>query len=140
MGQRLDQSITHLLHRANQTAAERFAKALGDNDLTARQLIVLAAIGAQDGMSQTDIVAATGIDRSTLADIARRLLKRGLIARRRTKKDARAYAVSLTAAGRKDLASSMPILEGVEADLLAAMSVKRRADLIAALGELVAKE
>ena len=140
MAQTLNQSITHLLHRASQKATERFAKELGDSDLTARQLVVLAAIGAEDGLSQTDIVNATGIDRSTLADIARRLKERGLISRRRTKEDERAYAVTLTAAGRKALDTGAPVLERIEADLLATLPVKRRAELIAALGALAALE
>ncbi|MFZ1102753.1 MAG: helix-turn-helix domain-containing protein, partial [Hyphomicrobiaceae bacterium] len=38
----------------------------------------------------------TGIDRSTLADIVRRLTRKGLLQRCRTNEDARAYAVRLT--------------------------------------------
>ncbi len=134
----LNQSISHLLHRANQTAAERFAKELGDNDLTARQLAVIATIDADEGLSQTGIVGATGIDRSTLADIVHRLVKRGILARRRSKTDARAYEVRLTADGRKLLESASPILARVEADMLAALPVKRRAELLAVLGALSA--
>ena len=105
MPRELNQSITHLLHRIHQVATERFAKELGDSNLTTRQLAVLAVVGSEDGMSQTDIVAATGMDRSTMADIVRRLQQHGLIARRRSKVDSRAYVVTLTAAGQKALAS-----------------------------------
>ena len=96
MGQVLDQSISHLLHRANQVAAERFAKAIGDTDVTPRQVAVLGIVATNEGVSQTGIVEASGIDRSTLADIVRRLVKRGLLARRRSKQDTRAYNVTLT--------------------------------------------
>ena len=81
MGHALDQSISHLLHRANQAATERFAKAIGDSDLTPRQVAVLGIVAANEGVSQTGIVAASGIDRSTMADIVRRLVKRRLLAR-----------------------------------------------------------
>ena len=77
------QGLLALLHRANQIATERFSDALGDSDMTARQVQVLAAIEANEGASQTAIVNLTGIDRSTLADIMRRLSKHKLIARRR---------------------------------------------------------
>ena len=127
-----------LLHRANQLATERFAETLGDSDLTARQVQVLAAIDRNEGLSQTDIVATTGIDRSTLADIVRRLSKRKLIERKRSKDDARAYMVKLTEAGRKALANGKPALGSVENGLLAALPVKQRAELVAILGNVVA--
>ena len=50
-----------------------------------------------------DIGDVTGIDRSTVASLVERLVKRGWLQRRRTKDDARAYAVRLTPAGRKAL-------------------------------------
>ena len=137
MAQALNASISHMLHRANQVATDRFAKEIGDNDVTLRQLIVLAAIDANDGVSQTGIVAATGIDRSTLADLVRRLVRRGLISRQRTKDDARAYAVRLTAEGRQMLSVGMPVMEHVETEMLASLPVKMRAELVAALGVLV---
>ena len=113
MGQLLDQSISHLLHRANQVAADRFAKAIGDTDLTPRQIAVLGIVATNEGVSQTGIVAASGIDRSTMADIVRRLVKRGLLARRRSKQDTRAYNVTLTAEGRRLLTATIPILARV---------------------------
>lgn len=137
MAQALNTSITHLLHRANQVAADRFAQEIGDTGLTPRQLAVLVAVADNDGISQTGIVAVTGIDRSTLTEIMRRLVKRGQLARRRTKDDARAYNVTLTAEGRRVIASVSPVLAQVEAELLAPLPVKRRADLVAALGVLV---
>ena len=127
-----------LLHRANQIATERFADALGDGEMTARQVQVLAAIDANEGLSQTRIVAETGIDRSTLADIIRRLQKRGLIERRRTKNDARAYAVKLTAAGRRQLANGQPALGGVEKGLMSALPAKQRTELLSMLQSIVA--
>ena len=66
-------SLLHRLHRASQIATERFSSELGDAGLTPRQIIVLAAIAADEGASQTTIVEATGVDRSTLADIVKRL-------------------------------------------------------------------
>jgi DNA-binding MarR family transcriptional regulator len=86
----------HLLHRASQAVEEVFAASVNVENLTPRQLAVLVTISQAEGLSQTGIVDRTGIDRSTLADIVRRLQKKGLLQRRRTKEDARAYAVKLT--------------------------------------------
>ena len=98
--------LIHLLHRASQVAESIFDEEAKHLKLTPRQYIVLDAIAAHEGTSQTGIVDRTGIDRSTLADIVRRLQKEGLLARKRTKEDARAYAVKLTVQGEATLKKS----------------------------------
>jgi DNA-binding MarR family transcriptional regulator len=131
-------SLLALLHRANQIATERFDGELGDRNLTPRQLQVLAALDLRKGASQTLIVDVTGIDRSTLADIVQRLLKHGLIRRRRSKEDARAYAVQLTDDGHRVLAASLPVLERLEKNLIAALPADKRADFLSALEHFIA--
>ena len=103
-GRQLDRSAMHLLHRAGQCATDIFLAEAHVSGLTPRQFAVLATIAEEEGLTQTELVERTGIDRSTLADIVARLLGRGLIQRRRAKEDARAYAIKLTAQGAKSLA------------------------------------
>ncbi len=104
----VDKSVIHLLHRASQRASEIFAQETRDFDLTARQYAVITTVAQHEGLSQTDLVRITGIDRSTLADVVQRLLKRGVIQRQRTTQDGRTYAVSLSPAGRELLDSIKP--------------------------------
>ncbi len=104
----IDRSVIHLLHRASQRASEIFALETRDFDLTARQYAVLTTVAQHEGLSQTDLVRLTGIDRSTLADVVQRLLRRGIIQRERTMQDGRTYAVSLSAAGRQLLDAIKP--------------------------------
>jgi DNA-binding MarR family transcriptional regulator len=130
-------SLLHRLHRASQTASERLFVELSDSSLTERQVVVLASINENQGGSQTDIVNATGVDRSTLADIARRLTKRGLVTRKRTKQDARAYAVTLTKEGRRALDIAGPIMAKVEAGMLAGLTIDQRNTLAQALEAMV---
>lgn len=96
----LNKSPGHLLRRAQQYSFDQFAKEVGTGGLTPRQFAVLHTVSKNEGLSQTDLVKHTGIDRSTLADMISRMLKKGLLARQRTKTDARANAVRLTAKGR----------------------------------------
>ena len=49
--------------------------------LTQRQFAVLEAVSQKSGLTQTDLVRATGIDRSTLADLVSRMTTKGLLAR-----------------------------------------------------------
>ncbi len=102
----LKTSPGHLLRRAQQYADDLYKKEVGSGGLTSRQFTVLHAISEQEGLSQTDLVRKTGIDRSTLADMIARLTSKGYVARQRTKDDARANSVKLTAAGKKSLTGS----------------------------------
>jgi DNA-binding MarR family transcriptional regulator len=110
------------LHQTHQNyaadLAERLKKA-GHSDLTLPQLVVMAAIKAHPGGSQTDLVGLTGIDRSTLADVVRRMQKKGLLQRRRTKEDARAYAVRLTDRGAALLPEAVKAMKAADAAMRA---------------------
>lgn len=133
-------SPIHLLHRAGQRAGDIFAEAMGSGDITPRQYVVLRTIAETEGLSQTDLVVKTGIDRSTLADIVRRLLKKDLISRQRTKRDARTYAVCLTQAGRKALEAAEPAAETADKRILEALPPKQRAIFLSALSQIVDEE
>lgn len=133
-------SATHLLHRAGQHAEEMFARATGDLGITARQFVVLAAIDGLDRPSQTTLCETSGIDRSTLADIVRRLEMRGLIHRERTKTDARMYAVSVTDEGRSLLMRAAPIAVEVERELLAQFSDAEQENFKSLLRRAMAQE
>jgi MarR family transcriptional regulator, temperature-dependent positive regulator of motility len=134
---RLDNSPLHMLYRAGQRAAELFQRELGENDLTPRQYAVLVIVSQEKGLNQTQIVERTSIDRSTMADLIRRMLKKGLLKRRRTSKDARAYAVELTELGQLSLRSAEPISRRVDAQILAFLPPDKRGRLIQDLTAMV---
>jgi DNA-binding MarR family transcriptional regulator len=140
---RLERSPIHLLHRAGQCASDVFQGEMGEGDLTPRQYAVLVAVSQNEGLSQTHLVEKTGVDRSTLADIVRRMLKKGLLQRRRTKDDARAYAVKLTEEGWRILKTADPLAKRVDDKILAALPGQQRerflqdlALIVEALGKL----
>lgn len=114
----LDRSPSHLLHRAVQLALDIYAEELGAGAVTQRQFAVLAAAAEHDGATQTDLVKITGIDRSTMAEMAARLIAKGYLERRRSPFDARANAVSLTAAGHEVLEQARPKMALADARLL----------------------
>jgi DNA-binding MarR family transcriptional regulator len=127
----------HLLHRAGQRAADIFAAEARSSGLTPRQFAVLTVVAEQDGLTQTDLVERTGIDRSTLADIVGRLLGRGLIQRRRAKDDARAYAIKLTPQGAKALREAQPGAASTDQKILASLSLAKRQDFLDMLNLIV---
>ncbi len=125
-GGRLERSPIHLLHRAGQCASDIFQDEMGIGDLTPRQYAILVTVSQNEGVSQTHLVEKTGVDRSTLADIVRRMLKKGLLQRRRTKEDARAYSVKLTEEGWRVLKAADPLAKRVDDKILAVLPGQQR--------------
>jgi DNA-binding MarR family transcriptional regulator len=117
---------THLLHRAGQLAEDIFSRSIGDLGITARQYVVLSVVDGLDDPSQTILCEVSGIDRSTLADIVRRLVSRGLLTRRRTRDDARMYAVRITPEGKRILGKASPIALKVDAAVLKGLTISER--------------
>src|SRR5215469_1273902 len=77
----LSESPAHLMRRCHQFYGDLYARESISQDLTKQQYLVLAALENHEatGISQTDLVESTGIDRSTLAEMMRRMLERGLV-------------------------------------------------------------
>ncbi len=122
----VEASVGHLLHRAAQRAMDFYAEEAGAGAITQRQHAVLAAVAAREGAAQADLVAATGVDRSTLADMVARMLDKGLLARERSNLDARANAVRLTDAGRLALEETGPKAGAADGRLLALLPKGKR--------------
>lgn len=130
-------SLILLAHRICQLANERVHHDETGHKLTARQIQVLLAIKASEGSSQIELAEATGIDRSTMADLIRRLVKYGFVQRTRTKSDARAYSVSLTADGHCAANSGNTILAQAERQLLERLPYNKQAELTGLLQQVV---
>ena len=133
----LSQSPSHLLRRCVQYANDLFSREPGASDLTKQQFTVLSAVEQNEGMSQTDLVGITGIDRSTLAEMIRRMLEKGLLDRQRTEADQRANAVHIAVGGRKALRSARSASERVERALLSGLTAADRAKFLKMLSAIV---
>ncbi len=133
MAYSLKSSPGHLLRRAQQYAHDLYAKEVSASGPTPRQYEVLHVVAQNAGLSQTDLVGHTGIDRSTLADMIARMMKKGLLSRKRTKEDARANAVSITASGRKMLNSANAKVAKAERAALSVLPKSQQAGFMKAL-------
>jgi DNA-binding MarR family transcriptional regulator len=129
-GFNLDSSPAHLLRRATQYANDIYTREVGDEPLTARQFAVLLTVDKQEGLSQTDLVNTTGIDRSTLADMISRMLKKDLLRRKRTEADARANSVSITSSGKRALSTVLAKVAKAENQILSPLPSGKRADFL----------
>lgn len=131
---RLADSASHLLHRAEQIASDRFSRLF--EAVTLRQFAVLAAIDEEPGLSQSALVRATGIDRSTLADMMNRLAKRGLVIRTSSPSDLRAYSVKLSKSGADILHAATLSARAADAAILDLLPRTKRKAFLATLTKL----
>ena len=134
----LAEAPSYLIRRCQQFYGDLYAREVGTSDLTKQQFMVLAALEHNDGVSQTALVEITGIDRSTLAEMVRRMLEKDLVSRERTEADARANAVAITAGGRKALRAARNAADRAEKALLDALPPGERTRFIKSLAQIAA--
>ncbi|RZJ02899.1 MAG: MarR family transcriptional regulator [Brevundimonas sp.] len=132
----LGASPSHLIHRVLQLALDIYSEETGADGLTQRQFAVLEAVSHKSGLTQTDLVRATGIDRSTLADLVSRMTAKGLLDREKSVVDARAKAVRLSAAGQAALDAARPKVEAADKRIMALLPKGKRDGFLDLLSEL----
>lgn len=134
----LADSPSHQMHRALQLALDVYAEEVGSDGPTQRQFAVLEAVSVQAGLTQTDLVKATGIDRSTLADLVSRMTAKGLLERERSTLDARAMAVRLSADGAAMLEAAKPRVQAADKRIMGLLPKGKREAFLEMLSELAA--
>ncbi len=135
-GPGLSGSPSHLMHRALQLALDIYSEETGPDGLTQRQFAVLEAVSHKSGLTQTDLVRATGIDRSTLADLVARMTTKGLLDREKSTLDARAKAVRLSPAGEAALEAARPQVEAADKRIMGLLPKGKRDGFLELLAEL----
>jgi DNA-binding MarR family transcriptional regulator len=136
----LAESPAHLMRRCHQFYGDLYSRESGTQDLTKQQYLVLLALEHHEGkgISQTALVETTGIDRSTLAEMVRRMLDRGVISRERVKDDQRANAVAITQTGRKALRAARLAAGRAEKAFLDVLPAGERGRFIKSLAAIAA--
>jgi DNA-binding MarR family transcriptional regulator len=113
--------------RLNARNAERGA------GISGAQLFVLQALAHESAASLNDLATRTHTDQSSVSVVVGRLVDRRLVARKASRDDARRVELSLTASGRRKLASCP---EPTQARLLEALGRMAAAELEALSGGL----
>ncbi|MER6138584.1 MarR family winged helix-turn-helix transcriptional regulator [Streptomyces sparsogenes] len=107
-----------------------------DPVLTGPQFAVLQAVEANPGRDQRSMAAAVSLDTSTMADVARRLEIRGLLARRPDAADGRRKLLYLTDAGSDALREANDRARKLDKILLESFGEAERAPFMATLQAL----
>ncbi len=123
----------HLIRRLHQQSTQVFqarTQAAGF-DLTSVQFAALDAIARQPGIDQASLAATISFDRATIGGVIDRLEHKGLVQRVISAQDRRARQLHLTPAGEQLLSASRPVVEGLQADILAPLSPAERTAFVA---------
>jgi DNA-binding MarR family transcriptional regulator len=134
-----DYSLGPLLRLAAQRAASTFT-ALSPLDIDGRHFGVLLNLARRGPLSQRQLTAHTGSDKSTMVRTVDDLEAKGLAIRRPAAGDRRAYAVELTDAGRDLFVRAEQVAHTVNDLLLAHLEPGERDQLRHLLRRFLAAE
>lgn len=107
-----------------------------DSVLTGPQFAVLSAVRAYPDADQTALAGAVALDTSTMADVCRRLERRGLITRQEAPHDARAKVLTLTEEGVQVFDDAYRRTRALDKALLAGIPQDQRPQIAALLNTL----
>lgn len=124
--------VGNLIRRAQQLHLATWAR-VADPDITSTQYSILAVLERLGEASQRELGDEVDLDRSTIADLVRRMEKSGLIARQRAASDARRNVVTLTAHGAAEHARLAPRVVEVQRELTGHLGAAESAALFRGL-------
>jgi DNA-binding MarR family transcriptional regulator len=131
----LPQHLGYLIRRFQVWVFQDFIRTLSSIDIRPAQYSVLVAIGANPGLSQSDLADTLGIERARLVRLLDRLEKRGLTRRLPSPRDRRSHALQLTAEGHKILKKAKALAAVHEARLSEKLGAEPRQAMLGFLRE-----
>ena len=128
--------IGYQLRRAQIAVFQNFARAMAAYDITPGRFGMLEVIAANSGLSQSELGAILGIDRSTVVAVIDRLEKDGLVRRMKAPNDRRSHALKLSEKGAVTLAVLEQRVAAHERDIASALSAAERKTLLTLLARI----
>ncbi|MGQ9366344.1 MarR family winged helix-turn-helix transcriptional regulator [Azospirillum sp. ST 5-10] len=125
--------VGYNLRKAQVALFQSFQNAVSPHDITPGQFGVLIMIRENEGLSQSDLGSAVGIDRSTMVAVIDRLESRGLVIRAPSPNDRRSYALRLSDQGERLLDELIPRVQAHDDAMVKDLSAEEKAQFIDAL-------
>ncbi|PPL19465.1 hypothetical protein GY24_05885 [Microterricola pindariensis] len=130
--------VGNLIRRAQQLHLATWAR-VASPDITSAQYSILVVLDRTAEASQRQLCDEVDLDRSTVADLVRRMEKAGLISRQRASADARRNVVTLTELGAAERARLAPKAVEVQRELTAHLGPAEADALFRALWKMLEK-
>lgn len=123
----------HLIRRLHQISSQLFAQRVAEagHDLTPVQFAALDAIGRHPRVDQAGLADQIAKDRATIGAVVDRLERKGLVIRIVSERDKRARELTLSAAGQAVVAALMPVVAGLQRDILPGLTEEEYRQFIA---------
>ena len=118
----------YLVRRLHQIHIGLFADECGNVDLTPVQSAILTVLQGGEEMDQLTLSTSVGIDRTSGADVIRRLERRGLVTRHESSFDRRVKIVKITEQGKIYIAKVRPLVAKAQERLIAPLTDEERAE------------
>lgn len=122
--------IGYNLRKAQVAVFQSFQNAVAPHDITPGQFGVLIMIRENEGLSQSDLGTAVGIDRSTMVAVIDRLESRGLVVRGPSPNDRRSYALRLSPEGQKLMDELVPRIQAHDQGMVKELSAEEQVQFI----------
>ena len=132
----LNNHLGYFVRRIQVWIFQDFIRRLARIDISPAQFSVLVIIGANEGLSQSELAATLGIERARLVRMLHLLDRRGLTERLPSTADGRRHALRLTRAGQAQLKQAKALAAQHEANLLPKLGGERYRMLLEALREV----
>ncbi|ARP95139.1 MarR family winged helix-turn-helix transcriptional regulator [Bordetella genomosp. 13] len=126
-----------LVRRLNQIHYAMFFEECHTQNITPVQYGILTALSVVPWMDQTEIGMDLGLDRTTTADVVKRLQERGLIERRINPEDKRSRQAKLTKSGIQIVEELHAGMARAQERLLEPLTARNREVFMRLLGTLV---
>ena len=127
----------YLVRRLHQIHQGIFAEECGRYDLTPVQYGMLTVLRRGEEMDQLTLSSSVGVDRTSGADVVKRLVARGLLRREASRVDRRAKIIRITEEGRRLVERVRPDMTRAQERLLAPLGPEERAVFEGLLRRLV---
>lgn len=105
--------------------------------LSRAEFMVIYSLGLMNGVTASEIAASTAFPKNTLSRAVNRIAKLGLVERHKGESDRRQHNLTLTLEGRALLDEAIPKFAGLEAEMLAPLSLVEQETLSALMAKVV---
>lgn len=137
----LDSLVGYWLRRASNVMAADFARAVQEaGGLRSVLVSILAIVGANPGIGQTQLGRALNIQRANMVPLLSSLIDEGLICRKASAEDKRVFELYSTAEGTAKLENTKALILAHEKRLLSVLTASERRTLIALLAKITATD
>jgi DNA-binding MarR family transcriptional regulator len=126
-----------LIRRLNQIHIALFFESCKDFAITPVQYGLLTTLSERPGLDQTSLCAEVGVDRTTMADVLRRLEERGLVKREASPADGRQKIANISVKGRRVMNEMYESMRDAQVRFLAPLEPQERVEFVRMMMQLV---